>query len=85
MTDLHIKALDLAKNGKWHDAHQLVEQQSDQTSCLIHGFLHRVEGDLSNARYWYRRAGEGMPDNTLAEELKCLYKVVNSIQKRQLP
>ncbi len=83
MTDLHIKALDFAKEGKWHEAHQLVEHQSDQTSCLIHGYLHRVEGDLSNAKYWYRRAGEGMPDNTLAEELRCLYKVANSAKKHQ--
>ncbi|MGR3279500.1 hypothetical protein ACSYAD_31010 [Acaryochloris marina NIES-2412] len=83
MTDLHINALDLAMAGKWHEAHELVEHQSDQTSCLIHGYLHRVEGDLSNARYWYRRAGEGMPDNTLAEELRCLHKVIYSTQRQR--
>lgn len=78
MVDLHMKALDLAGRGQWDEAHALVEQKSDRKSCLIHGYLHRVEGDMSNARYWYRRAGEGMPDNTLVEELRCLYKVVNS-------
>lgn len=83
MTDLHIKALDLAREGKWHEAHQLVEHKSDQISCLIHGYLHRVEGDISNAKYWYRRACEEMPDNTLAEELRCLYKVAKSVKKRQ--
>lgn len=83
MTDLHIKALDLARAGKWNEAHQLVEHQSDRKSCLIHGYLYRLEGDLSNARYWYRCAGEGMPDNTLVEELKCLYKVVRSVKNQE--
>jgi hypothetical protein len=39
---------------------------------LIHAYLHRVEGDLSNAAYWYRQAGETMPDNELDEELARL-------------
>lgn len=74
----YIKALDFARDGKWDEAHQLVQPYSDRTSCLIHAYLHRVEGDLSNARYWYTRAGADMPDNTLDEELSRLYKVVNS-------
>lgn len=74
----YIKALDFARDGKWDEAHQLVQPCSDQTSCLIHAYLHRVEGDLSNARYWYTRAGADMPENTLDEELSRLYKVVNS-------
>lgn len=72
----HIKALDLAREGKWDEAHQLVQPHFDLKSCLIHGYLHRVEGDLSNARYWYRRANENMLDNTLAEELTRLYEVI---------
>ena len=53
----HIHALDLAKEGRWDDAHRLVQEYCDERSCLIHGYLHRVEGDLDNAEYWYRRAG----------------------------
>ncbi len=83
MADFHIKALELARAGKWDKAHDLVQYQSDPKSCLIHGYLHRVEGDLGNARYWYRRAGEGMPDNTLAEELRCLYKVIQAKREVQ--
>jgi hypothetical protein len=78
MTCDYFKALDLAKGGKWDEAHELVQPYSDRMSCLIHGYLHRVEGDLSNASYWYRRADEEMPGNTLEEELNRLYEAVNS-------
>lgn len=74
----HFKALKLAKDGKWDQAHQLVQSHSDRLSCLIHAYLHRVEGDLSNASYWYRRAGESMPDNTLDAELDRLQKAIDS-------
>lgn len=73
----YIKVLNLAKEGEWDKAHQLVQPYSDECSCLIHGYLHRVEGDLSNAKYWYNRAGTNMLDNTLEEELKRLYLLVN--------
>ncbi len=74
----HLKALDLAKAGKWDQAHQLVQRHSDRMSCLIHAYLHRVEGDLSNARYWYGRAGENMRENTLEAELSRLYDAIGS-------
>ncbi len=47
-------------------------------ACLIHGYLHRVEGDLGNAQYWYRRANKFMPDNSLEEEWNRLYSLVES-------
>ena len=64
----HSHALDLAKEGRWDDAHRLVQEYFDEGFCLIHGYLHRVEGDLDNAEYWYRRAGGKIPDNQLEEE-----------------
>jgi len=73
----YIKVLNLAEEGEWDKAHQLVQPYSDECSCLIHAYLHRVEGDLSNAKYWYNRAGTEMMDNTLEEELKRLYSLVN--------
>ena len=75
----HVKALDLASEGKWDEAHELVQPYSDKISCLIHGYLHRVEGDLGNARYWYNRANAKMPDNTLEEEWKRLYELINGV------
>ena len=68
MTLDYAKALALVRDGDWHAAHKLVQEHSDELACLIHGYLHRIEGDLSNAAYWYRRAGTTMPDNTLDDE-----------------
>jgi len=73
----HIKALDLARKGKWDEAHKLVQQYSDKLSCLIHAYLHRVEGDMGNAQYWYDRASVERPDNTLEEELDRLYEMTD--------
>ena len=76
MTCNHIQALDLAREGKWDGAHSIVQEYSDRYSCLIHGYLHRVEGDLDNARYWYRRADEAMPTNDTNDELVRLYQLL---------
>lgn len=75
----HRLALDLARDGKWDASHKEVQACSDKLSCLIHAYLHRVEGDLGNARYWYRRANVDMPDNTLEEEHKHLYEMTHSL------
>ncbi len=74
----YIKVLDLAKQGEWEEAHNIIQKYSDEWACLIHAYLHRVEGDLSNAGYWYRRANTEMPDNTLEQELDRLYSLVES-------
>lgn len=76
MTCDYAQALALAKAGQWEAAHNLVQPHSDRHACLIHAYLHRVEGDHSNARYWYRQAGTTMPANTLDEELARLFEVI---------
>ena len=70
------KVIRLIDNGDWDTAHQLVQVHSDKLSCLIHGYLHRDEGDLGNAAYWYRRGGEQLPQNSLPEELERLKKMI---------
>ncbi len=70
------KAFQLIDGGDWHGAHRLVQVHSDKLSCLIHGYLHRDEGDLGNASYWYRRAGTELPDVALPEELERLKQMV---------
>lgn len=69
----HKEVLDLAKAGSWEEAHALVQVHGDEFSCQIHGYLHRVEGDLSNASYWYSRGNMKLPDNTLEQEFSRLY------------
>jgi hypothetical protein len=67
-----MRALELARQGHWDEAHRLVQASSDTLSCLVHGYLHRLEGDLGNAGYWYARAGERLPGNALDEEWRRL-------------
>ena len=59
MKDDLIKAIDLALAGQWEAAHGIVQQyEQDETAAWIHAVLHKIEGDLGNSRYWYRRAGK---------------------------
>ena len=52
-----LQAVELALAGKWDAAHQIVQQYADDAiAAWIHAVLHKMEGDLGNARYWYRRA-----------------------------
>lgn len=71
MADL-LRALELAKKGDWDGAHDIVGDDSSKMASRIHAYLHRVEGDLSNARYWYGRAGVPPETGTLEEELEKL-------------
>lgn len=70
------KVIQLIEGGDWNTAHQLVQIHSDKLSCLIHGYLHRDEGDLGNATYWYQNAGEPLPNNSLPEELERLKNMI---------
>ena len=69
----YLEILDLTKQGEWDKAHQLVQPHYEPLACLIHAYLHRIEGDLGNAHYWYNRTNQKMPDNTLDEEFSRLY------------
>ena len=52
------RALALLESGDWQAAHEIVqEHEDDRTASWIHAVVHRMEGDLDNARYWYRRCG----------------------------
>lgn len=54
--------------GDWHRAHDLAQQLDDETGAWIHAYLHRKEGDIGNAHYWYRRAGRPAASGALAAE-----------------
>lgn len=53
---VHMLALWWDAKGEWKKAHDLIDHLEDKTSAHIHAYLHRKEGDLWNARYWYNRA-----------------------------
>ena len=51
-----VQALWFVVNNDWDRAHKLAQNQDDEVGAWVHAHLHRVEGDLRNAGYWYRRA-----------------------------
>lgn len=75
-TDISVplKALWYDGKGDWHQAHAMVDQLNDSSSALIHAYLHRKEGDIWNADYWYSRAKSSRPNVTLDEEWEALVK-----------
>lgn len=64
----HAKALWFAGKGDWEKAHDIVQDLPDPAASRIHAFLHRQEGDLSNAKYWYSKAGAQMSSLSVDEE-----------------
>lgn len=63
-----LQALWHDKQGNWDTAHEIVQNASDADSAWVHAYLHREEGDPSNARYWYRRSGQPEFSGSLARE-----------------
>src|SRR3954469_25427817 len=47
-----------AAEGNWDKAHAIVQDEGGVDAAWVHAYLHRLEGDLGNAGYWYRRAGK---------------------------
>ena len=54
--DKHRRVLSHLRRNEWNKAHAIVMGMRDKLAFRIHGLLHRIEGDLANARYWYGRA-----------------------------
>ena len=56
-------ALAHLERGDWRAAHEIVQQDEESPlACWAHGIVHLMEGDLPNARYWYREAKRVFPD-----------------------
>jgi hypothetical protein len=62
------RALWYDARGDWDAAHKVAQDIDSKSGSLIHAYLHRKEGDLSNASYWYRRAGRPVANDSLEEE-----------------
>jgi hypothetical protein len=63
-----LAALWWAAKGKWDEAHKIVQDESTRDAAWVHAYLHRVEGDLGNAGYWYRQAGQPVAKDSLEAE-----------------
>ena len=56
-----LKAVEFLEKGEWQSAHEIVQGEKTNLAAWLHGIVHTLEGDLDNARYWYRRAGRDFP------------------------
>jgi hypothetical protein len=71
---LTLQALWHDRHGNWDRAHRITQDIEDATGSLIHAYLHRREGDLPNATYWYTRAGEQLPNDDTDREWERLVR-----------
>ena len=78
MNTSHLKALDLADGGDWNGAHGIVQALDDPTAYWIHANLHREEGDIGNAEYWYTRAGHPRPATSISAERQAIRKSLSA-------
>jgi len=67
-----LKSLWYDGKGDWDQAHAQVDHLSDLASAWVHAYLHRKEGDIWNADYWYSKAQKKRPNLSLDEEWEQL-------------
>ena len=65
-----------AVKDNWDMAHRIVQDINTETASWIHAYLHRVEGDIANAHYWYNRARKEPSSKSLESELNDIIKSV---------
>lgn len=67
-----LKALWYDGKNDWEGSHNIAQDIDDKNGSWVHAYLHRKEGDISNARYWYSRAGKQESKLSLKEEWESL-------------
>ena len=68
----YLQSLWYDATGDWEKAHRLIQDVNDKTAAWIHAYLHRKEGDIGNADYWYSRAGRSRPNLSLGKEWEVI-------------
>ncbi len=74
--DPPLAALWWAKKGEWDKAHRLVQDETGADAAWVHAYLHRVEGDLGNAQYWYRQARKPETSGDLEAEWTAMVEAL---------
>lgn len=72
----NLRALWLDAMGDWDAAHEIVQDTGGKQGDWIHAYLHRKEGDVSNAGYWYARCGKARPQYSLDEEWEIIAREI---------
>jgi hypothetical protein len=75
-----LAALWWAGNDKWDKAHAIVMDDSGRDCAWVHAYLHRVEGDLGNAGYWYRQARRPVATESIAAEWDAIAEALLKAQ-----
>jgi hypothetical protein len=72
-----LQAVEHLETGAWQQAHTIVQQNQSTLAAWLHGIVHILEGDLDNARGWYRRAGRPFPDpGSVSAEISAARRAV---------
>ncbi len=67
-------------HGSWEAGHREVQKRTDVDSFWVHAYLHRKEGDLENAAYWYKRCDKILPSQSSDDEWRQIATVLISRQ-----
>jgi hypothetical protein len=71
-----LAALWWAAKGNWERAHTIVQDETSEDAAWVHAYLHRVEGDLGNARYWYAKAHRPPQSGSLETEWEAMVRAL---------
>lgn len=77
---LALQSLWFDAKGDWEKAHELAQQDGESSGDWVHAYLHRKEGDASNARYWYARARKPVYSGSFEEEWAAISEAL--LEKR---
>ena len=74
-----VRALWHEARGDWEEAHTLAQAAGGPEGAWVHAYLHRKEGDKSNAAYWYARAGQPVATGALGAEWEQIARALLGI------
>lgn len=80
-----LEGLWQAGRGRWDAAHVIVQDLPDADAAWVHAYLHRVEGDLWNAGYWYRQAGRPECRSSLEDEWRAIAQTLLAAESGAKP
>tara|TARA_B100000459_G_scaffold112240_1_gene65934 strand:- start:460 stop:849 length:390 start_codon:yes stop_codon:yes gene_type:complete len=75
-TSLALQSLWHVAKGDWETAHKVALEDKSASGAWVHAYLHRVDGNLSNAGYWYRKAGRPKASSSLQDEWQQIAKAL---------
>lgn len=72
------RAVQLGLRGEWKQAHAIVQNENDADAAWVHAWLHRIEGDIANAAYWYCKAGRSMTTGDMIAEGQAIAQALRA-------